>query len=234
MPTKLQEMKWNLHNYKSRQLLLWGLKNGYIAPYDDELIEKLRNIYYGGIPASILLLSNGMSNGHCYDRALLMSRAFLDEEDDVQLVYATIDSLKLNPQFSSNDDPLYADHCIVERITKNGQHLIYDTSVGFVYDKKLYWLIEHPKIREINKKNSIIEFVKSYEYYHSEDIERDKYAAPLILPMIEKTYGRPTEMYSHLGIELLQREIEHFKKVINYDDVCKEIGDDMKRLGMKS
>ena len=233
MITKLQEMKYNLHNYKSRLLLLWGLKTGHIAPYDDELIEKLRNIYYGGIPASIILLSNSMSKGHCYDRALLMSRAFLDEEDDVQLVYATIDSLKFNPQFVNKNNPLFADHCIVERITKDGQHLIYDTSSGFVYDKKLYWLMEHPKIRKINKKSSIMEFVKSDEYYHPENIERDKYASSLILPMIEMTYGRPTEMYSHLGIELLQREIEHFKKVINYDDVCKEIDDDMKRLGLK-
>ena len=230
MATKLQQMKWNLHNYKSKQLLIWGLKNGYIAPYDDALIEKLRNIYDGGIPASILLLSNG----HCYDRALLMSRAFLDEEGDVRLVYATIDSLKLNPQYANRgDDPLFADHCIVERITKDGHHLIYDTSAGFVYDKKLYWLIEHPKVRKINSKDSIIEFVKSEEYYHPEDIERDKYASPLILPMIEMTYGRPTELYTMLGIELLQREIEHFKKVINYDGMCQEIDEDMRRLGLK-
>ena len=47
MTLKLQEIKWNLHNYKSRQLLLWGLKNGYIAPYDDKFIKKLRNIYIG-------------------------------------------------------------------------------------------------------------------------------------------------------------------------------------------
>ena len=233
MTLKLQEIKWNLHNYKSRQLLLWGLKNGYIAPYDDKFIKKLRNIYIGGIPASILLLSDGMSNGFCYDRALLMSRAFLDDEDDVQLVYAAIDSLKLNPQLVDKDDPLYADHCFVERITKDGKHLIYDTSSGLVYDKKLYWLMEHPRIREINKKSSLIEFVKSDEYYHPEDIERDKYASPLILPMIEMTYGRPTEMYSQLGINLLQREIEHFKKVINYDGVCKEIDDDMKRVRLK-
>ena len=174
-----------------------------------------------------------MSNGFCYDRALLMSRAFLDDEDDVQLVYASIDSLKLNPQFVDKDDPLYADHCFVERITKDGKHLIYDTSSGLVYDKKLYWLMEHPRIREINKKSSLIEFVKSDEYYHPEDIERDKYASPLILPMIEMTYGRPTEMYSQLGINLLQREIEYFKKVINYDGVCKEIDDDMKRVRLK-
>lgn len=234
MSTKFQQMKWNLYNYISRKLLIWGLKKGYIAPYDDSLIKKLRNIYYGGIPASILLLSNGMSNGNCYDRALLMSKAFLDEEGDVQLVYATIDSLKLNPQYADReDDPLFADHCIVERVTTDGHHLIYDTSSGFVYDKKLYWLMEHPKVRKINNKASITEFVKSEEHYHPEDIERDKYASPLILPMIEMTYGRPTEMYTMLGIELLQREIEHFKKVINYDGVCQEINEDMRRLSLR-
>ena len=86
-----------------------------ITPYDGHLIKKLRKVYYGGIPASVILISDGMTNGHCYDRALLMSRAFLDDEDSVKLIYADIDSLKLNPKFIS-DSPLYADHCIVERM----------------------------------------------------------------------------------------------------------------------
>lgn len=232
MATRLQKMKWDLHSYKQKALLIWGLKNGLITPYDDQLIEKLRKVYYGGIPASVILLSNGMTNGHCYDRALLMSRAFLDDEDDVQLLYADIDSLKLNPQYIS-DSPLYADHCIVERITKDGRHLIYDTSAGFVYDKKLYWLMEHPKVRKINNKESIIKFINEDEDFHPEDVERDKYIAPLVLPMIEKTFGRPNEMYSLLGIELLQREIEHYKKTINYDGVVEEIDQDMKRLGIR-
>ena len=233
MERNLQKMKWDLHNYKSEKLLLWGLKHGYIALYNDELIEKLRAIYYGGIPASIILLSKGMCNGHCYDRALLMSRAFLDEKGDVQLLYASIDSLRLNPKFIDDTDPLYADHCIVEVTSEDGNHFIIDTSAGLVYDKKLYWLMEHPKIRKINKKDSIIKFVESEGYYNPENIERDKYALPLILPMIEMTYGRPNEMYSMLGIELLQREIEHFKETINYEGICQEIDEDMKRMELK-
>ncbi len=232
MATKLQKMKWDLHCYKERLLLIWGLKNGLIIPYDDELIEKLRKVYYGGIPASVILLSNGMTNGHCYDRALLMSRAFLEDEGDVQLLYATIDSLKLNPKFIC-DDPLYADHCIVERITKDGRHLIYDTSAGFIYDKKLYWLMENPKVRKVNSKESIKRFIEDDEDRYPEDVDRDKYAAPLILPMIEMTFGRPTEMYSAKGIELLQREIEHYKQQINYDGVVEEIDQDMRRLGIR-
>ncbi len=51
--------------------------------------------------------------------------------------------------------------------------------------------------------------------------------------MIETTFGKPTEMYSLSGIELLQREINHFKEQIKYDDVVREIDEDMKRLGLR-
>lgn len=229
---EITKMKWNLYCKKERLLLLWGLKNGFINLYDNELIEKLRTVYYGGIPASIILLSNSMTKGHCYDRALLMSRAFLEDEGDVQLLYATINSLKLNPKYIC-DDSLYADHCIAERTTKDGRHLIYDTSAGYIYDKSLYWLIENPKVRKVNSKESIKKFIESDEDYYLEDIERDKYAATLILPTIEKNFENPIEMYSIRGIELLQREIEHFKQQINYDCVIEEINQDMRRLGLK-
>ena len=232
MATNFQKLKWDIHQKKHKMLMIYGLQHGLIFPYDEELIEKLRNVYYGGIPASIILLSNGMSNGHCYDRALLMSRAFLNDEDDVNLLYGNIDSLKLNPNFIS-DSPHYADHCFVERITKDGRHLIYDTSCGFIFDKKIYWLMENPKLRHTNSKESIRRFIENDEDRWPEDVERDKYASPLILPMIETTFGRPTEMYSFKGIELLQREIEHFKEQIQYDDVVREIDEDMRRLGLK-
>lgn len=232
MTTKIQNLKWDLHQKKANLLYSWGLKNGKIKTYDEELIQKLRKVYYGGIPASVILLSNGMTNGHCYDRALLMSRAFLDDEGDVKLLYATIDSLKLNPKFIS-DDPLYAYHCIVERTTKEGKHLIYDTSSGFIYDKNLYWKMENPKVRHVNNKESIKKFLEEDEEHYPEDLERDKYIAPLVLPMIEMTFGKPTEMYSLKGIELLQREIEYYKNTIKYNDVVDEIDKDMKRLGMR-
>ena len=228
MITKLQELKWKLHCYKHRQLLIYGLNNGLIMPYDDELIGKLRKVYYGALPASVILLSDSMTNGMCYDRALLISQAFLDGEDDVQLLYATIDSLKLNPRFIS-DNPLYADHCICERITKEGKTLIYDTSSGFIYDKKIYWLMENPKVRKINSKESIKQFIEVDKDRWPEDINRDKYA----LPMIEKSFGRPNEIYSLEGIELLQREIEYYKQTIDYNGVVEEINQDIRKLGLK-
>ena len=232
MDKTLQKMKWYVHNYKYKRLLIWGIKHQKISLYSEEIIEKLRTIYNGGIPASIILLSEGLSNGYCYDRALLMAKAFLDEEDDVNLIYASVDSIKLNPRFI-RDDPMYADHCVVEIITKDDKHFIIDTSAGLIFDKNIYWLMENPKIRKINNKEVIAKYVKFEEEYEPEDIERDKYASPLILPMIESTYGRPNEIYSMLGIELLQKEIEKYKELIDYNGVCKEIDDDMRRLGLR-
>lgn len=205
-----------------------------IFPYDDKLIEKLRNIYYGGLPASIILLSDSLTNGYCYDRALLLAKAFIEEEDDIKLLYASIDSIRLNPMYidKKSKDPLYADHCILERTTKGGHHLIYDTTNGFIYDKSIYWMIENPKVRHINDKESIKRFIEDDEEHLIEDLDRDKYVTPLIIPMIEETYERPTEQYSARGIELLQREVELYKSLINYDELVKEIEEDMRRLGL--
>ena len=228
----IKEKKWKLFDLKNRYLLIWGLKHGKISLYDDELIEKLRDIYYGCIPASIILLSNYMSNGYCYDRALLLSRAFLDTEDDVNLIYAAVDSLKYNPKYDYKKNPMSADHCIVERITKDGKHYIYDTSMGFVYDKDYYFFMEHPKIRHINNKEAIKKFIEEDDF-NDYDEERDKYATPLILPNIESTYNEPREMYSLLDNNMLKREIELFKTKIEYENICYEIEEDMKVKGFK-
>ena len=150
----------------------YGVKHGLIRSYDNQLIENLRHIYYGGLPASILLLHGKLSNGHCYDRGTLITLGFGD--DDFQVVDADIDSLKLNPAFI-RDDPMYADHCIVERTTADGRKLIYDTSCGFVFDKDLYWLMERPKVRHSNSKDSIKRFIEEDEDFHPEDVDRDKY-----------------------------------------------------------
>lgn len=227
-----QEEIWKLHNEKLYELTICGLENGQISIYDDELIKKLRTITSGGIPASIILLSNGMCNGHCYDRALLMSIAFLDTEDDIKLICADIDSLRLNPLYINDENPLYAEHCFLERTTKNGEKLIYDTSSGLVYDKELYWKIEKPKVNREYTKDDIEKRKKVEDEYFPEDMERDKYASTIILPIIETRYSHPIEMYSKLNRGLLQREVEVFKKQINYDELQKEVEEDMKRLGL--
>lgn len=224
MATILDKLKWDNYHRKKRKLTVYGLNNGLIFPYSDEIIEKFRKIYYGGIPASIILLSDFLTNGYCYDRALLASRAFLDDENvDVSLLYVSINSLRLNPKYVNNKNPMNSDHCVVEITFDTGKSFIIDTSVGFIYEKSLYWKIEKPKVRHINNKERIRQFLAEDSIFHPENSEKDKCMAPLILQQIENTFKRPTEMYAMNGIELLQREIEHYKQEINYDSIKHEM-----------
>ena len=121
MATKLEQLKWNLHKKKVDILFNYGVKHGLIHPYDNQLIENLRHIYYGGLPASILLLHGKLSNGHCYDRGTLITLGFGD--DDFQVVDADIDGFKLNPKFIdeyryNNLSERYPNHCFAERTIK--------------------------------------------------------------------------------------------------------------------
>ena len=135
MVRKLIELRWRIYDRLRRQLTVWGLRHGYAWPYGEALLGKLRTIYYGGVPASILLLCNGMSNGHCYDRAALMARAFLDEDGDVRLIYASVASLRWNPLYADyiRDDASMSEHCFVEITETDGRKLILDTSSSFIF-----------------------------------------------------------------------------------------------------
>ena len=57
MATILDKLKWDNYHRKKRKLTIYGLNNSLIFPYSDEIIKKFRKIYYGGIPASIILLN---------------------------------------------------------------------------------------------------------------------------------------------------------------------------------
>ena len=214
MANFFMNLRWKLYDFYSTQLLMWGLKRGYIKPYSEELIEKLRSNYYGGVPASILLLCRSLTDGNCYDRALLMSRAFLDDDGDVRLIYATVADLKLNPIYKDRD----GDHCFVERITETGKHFIYDTSMGFVYTKWIYWLIDLPKVRLIRGKDEINKFLEEEKGVCSDTspyVDSD-FALKLIIPSIEANYNKHGEMYASFGI--LQKEVELFRQKLETEE----------------
>ena len=81
---------WKRH----AKLMRFGFRVGLIRGYSEYFLEKLRNVYYGGIPASILLLNPKSCRGKCYDCAVLA--CFGLEDIDYQVVHANIDSIRYN------------------------------------------------------------------------------------------------------------------------------------------
>lgn len=229
MATELEEKEWELYKKRYHAFITYGAKNGLIGIYDDKLIGNLRHVYYGGLPASILLLHRKLSNGHCYDRGTLVTLGF--DDDDFRVVDADIDSLRLNPQYidlyrSGKSGPDFANHRFAERILKDGMAVVYDTSVGLVFEKNFYYELEHPKITDVYDKESVLSFLY-YDFQQDLDIERDKYALPLILPNIEN-YLVPTQPFY---LRRLKQEIEILKQEVDYDILYKETHDDMKAKG---
>lgn len=226
-------MKAKIYHLKKKLVYKYGIKYGLVGTYSDELITRLRDVFYGGIPASILLLANHYCSGYCYDRALLMAVALEDME--YQVVDADVDGIRYNPNvmkevkyLNENGEVVnehYANHSYLE-VFDNGRTLVIDTTAGLIFDKRLYDFLEHPVVTKINDKQATMDFI-DYRDIRKATVETDKYAAPLLIPAFEASIDKAT-FYK----ERLRKEIKLHKERIHYDEICKEISDDMKRLGM--
>ena len=183
MATIREKLRWKFYLMKERLIYDYGFKTGLIGGYDVEFIENLRNIYYGPFPLSLLILDVEGCIGKCYDRALLATFGFLD--DEFVQVDADIDSITYNVfniddfRNSLGNLPIhYGNHSFIERTLKNGM------------------------------------------------IDKDKYLLPTLLPIFERKVREGSGMYKSALLE----EIELFKRKIGYDDICREVMDDMLKI----
>ena len=222
---------WKKHNF----LMKLGIKHKMIGGYSDTYLEKLRDVYYGGIPASIILLDPARCRGKCYDRAVLAATGLQDM--DYRVVHADIDGIRNNKHtmaevkyWQDKGEQIsehYANHCYLE-FDEGGLTWVLDTTDGLIYEKHLYQLIHRPKVNCVRTKEETLAFPDYIDIVEA-DMNRDKYIVPTLLPIIEAEI----EKYS-MYKEQARREIELFKKKIDYDALCAEIEDDKRRRGIIS
>lgn len=210
---------WRRH----ARLMKFGIKFGLVQGYGEEFLANLREVYYGGIPASIILLNPKSCRGKCYDRAVLACFAF--KNYDYQVVHANIDSIRYNRSTvkevnywlnkGEQISDKYPNHCFIE-VKLNGRTWVVDTTDSLIYDKHLYYLINRPEINCIRTKEETMDFV-DYKDIANADIERDKWILPTLLPVIEQQIEE-----SSLYKEQAKREIQLFKDRIKYDELCEQ------------
>lgn len=221
MSEKLDKIKWELYQAKRTLLFSYGIRTGLIHGYEKSLIEKLRDVYYGGLPASMVLLNIDFCNGKCYDRALLLT--FGLDEDEFRVIDADVDSLTLDPVHKKQyrEGGLgrhYGNHRFIERTKKDGSVWVYDTSEGLVYEKGLYYKIESPKFIEVNSEQAVLDFL-DYQDIKATRFEDVRDYAPLLLSLFQESIddGKPN-FYS----KDLKKEIDLFKKKINSEELYRE------------
>ncbi|MEI6054173.1 MAG: hypothetical protein WCQ49_02265 [Candidatus Saccharibacteria bacterium] len=196
-----------------------GLYTRSIKYYEQPLIERLRLLYYGGVPYSIILMIQRLCNGICYDRASMLSLGL----EEFNLVWGSIMGVRYNKSTIENgyQDSEHSDHCWVE-----SGGWVYDTSHCIKYRKWLYYLIERPIIRRRRDQD----WCKCQPYY--QEMIRDSSNCeegflPLIVPLIE-----PHVKKSIYGNKL-ESEFELFLSRINYSQIHDEVNADMVRKGIK-
>lgn len=212
-----------------------GLKNGSIRLYNNDEITNLRNTI-NVIPASITLLCFELCKGKCNEMAFLLSRSFLDSDDDIRLCNADINALRFNPQYikDHDKDSLAYDHCFVIRTTKDGKKYVYDTSVGFVYDYDLYMKIEEPTYRKIVGKGYIRDRLEYLKRTNPERFEINDVFGVIVVNKLKEQYKKPHEFYSKKNNNgKLEREIDLFKEQIDYDRIIVEKAEEIKSLSLK-
>ncbi|MBE5735201.1 MAG: hypothetical protein E7361_02005 [Clostridiales bacterium] len=198
----------------------YGVKHGKIFPYPDELFDRLRPYNFGGFPASITLFVNEMCNGHCYDRARLMQLPF----DDAVVVHADIESLRI----TAGKD--YAGHGFVETgYFGGGRKWVIDTSIGLIYDKDYYYMMEKPKVKQVFTKEQCMQDPDIVEGL-AINFDNDKYLLPLTMPMIESAIKNSNHIGTVLYRDKILKEIELFKKAVGYDAIRAEIDADLELL----
>lgn len=202
----IEEIKWHLFNEKKHFLFYNSISTGAIRMYDDKLLETLREIPYQGVPASITLLTMGLTEGNYSNNALLLSRAFINTDDEISLVYGNINSLSLDPKLKGVE----IEHCFLERKTKEGVELVYDTTTGLIYDKDTYYQLECPKVKRTYDKKTIKEYLRLEDGLFPE-LTCNSLMSLDNMPNIDDLDCRKDAIYSVEGMELLEREIRFFK-----------------------
>ncbi|MBQ9790071.1 MAG: hypothetical protein IJW24_00565 [Clostridia bacterium] len=200
--------------------LVYGFKHKLVFPYPDGLFDRLRPFALGGLPASILLFENELCNGHCYDRARLISLAL----KDATVVHADIDSLRVQ------DGVENPEHAFVETTDfGGGKTWVIDTSIGLVFDKDYYYKIERPKVNHVFPKDFLMKDPTIHEIIAS-NFENDKYMLTSYLPFVEAAIKNSRHLGTVMYRKKILEELEVFKKAIGFDELRAEIDADIKLM----
>lgn len=194
-------------------------KMGLIQPFDQEVLTKLRRLYYSCIPGILYLFGEPTDFETISNKARLLTYVFENEEYD--LVHADIDSIKNIKFFEYNHKHL--DYNSYLEVKKGNKVWIYDTFSMLKFDKGIYDELEHPSIRK--------RVPKMYIVSHPGREEDDFYSFKdeFLLAGIIRKYE--LELKKNPFKNMLKQELSRFKQEVKYDEIilkCQQTEEDIR------
>jgi len=191
-----------------------GAKQGLVLPYEEEFIEKLRDIKHVGLPLSLIALASHNATMKCYDSTRLLIEACSEEA-----VLVSGDIADFEVRFGKDQ----ASHTWIE----DGDW-VYDTTRGWKVDKELYYAIEKPQVQLTHTKQECIDFTHELDELDS-DFHTDGDCDPfmnimLIVPGLEERAKNGGFLQSERFLHELQLWKDTFE---DYDGLKKQFEQDV-------
>lgn len=168
-----------------------ALDKGWILPYEEILVKRLRKLTYRGFPLSIVLFCREFCRGECYSMSMNLSRAM----DYFTLVHGDVNFITVNGE--------YPNHSWLE---KDG--FVYDTTDGFRWDKGLYYSLFQPQVIEVYDKES----VKDYSMYQQVLSHANEQIELIKLKLIIQYMEMLEQEAPSVNYRFLQREIDLWRE----------------------
>lgn len=206
----LNEIKQKTDFVKKILLTKEGILMGKIKPYDEALIDELRDVYYNGLPCSLMLLCSSV---HCSNRHLIIAQGL---KGNYKLIRANVESKK----FYKDDNTVLniSDHYFIEQVDENGVTWVYDSAIFGIVEKNLYYTIEKPEILEEYDAPATDELCKDSKFSGAETTD---YSINVLLSIIDTVANNEDDdVYK----EMLQKEVQIFKESSVYQTFKKDHG----------
>ena len=176
-------------------------KEGKIQQFDQAIIRKLRNLYFGFLSGLIYIYYYPTSFSNLGNKAELFTHVIKDKE--YKLVHGQTDSVRDIPFFMYGVEHL--DNNIWFEVQEGHKTWIYDMFSLLKIEKSIYYKLENPKISKVIDKKYIVNHPAREEDEYNTYHNGMDFMLLKMIPEMEK------KMNTHPFKNILSSEIDRFK-----------------------
>lgn len=186
-----------------------SLMNGKIGNFDQSLISRLRQMYYGYYSAIIYLFGFPTTFDNIGSKVELLAHAL--EDKDFQIVHGSTDSSRDIPFFMYGVEHLDSDSWI--EVREGHKIYVYDPFSLLKFEKDIFYQLEHPNVTGVVSKST----VQGHKMYRESEFrtltDGFNFVLTKSIPEMERCIPK------HPFRDILIPEMCRFKKLVNYEKI---------------
>lgn len=204
------------HNREKMKIFQEAYQQGLIQSFDEEVLNRLRHVYYGCLSGLLYLYVTPTSFLNIGNKLEILTHVFSDI--DYRVVHGEIESTRKIMFAKYGVEHLDFNSWI--EVKQDDKVWVYDTFSMLKIERGTYYKLEDPLIRKIIKKSTIEAHPARYEDDFS--MIRDEWMLVGFIPKIEQS------LVNNPHRDMLEIELAKFKCEVDYDDVVSDFSSEKK------